>query len=141
MNLTDAQIIQQYRKCGIPLPKNLRPPADKPAVPKSRYRSKLEEAYAAELDLQIRCGLVKFWGYESIRIMIADGLTYKPDFLVQMADGTIQVRETKGFEREGDRKSFLMASVMLPCFLFRMIGRRDGEWYVRREVQGGVDLL
>lgn len=102
MNITTAEILALSAE--HPLRKALAAtlPAVKPEPerPKSRYKSKLEARYAAQLETLRAAGGIQWWAYESVKFRMADGAWYTPDFLVVMADGEIRAYECKGFWRE-----------------------------------------
>jgi hypothetical protein len=63
-----------------------------------RFASKAEAARAAELDLLVRAGVVRWWiGQPTFRLGCPENV-YRPDFLVVFATGVIQAEEVKGFE-------------------------------------------
>lgn len=75
-----------YRIVGEPAPPPavlaLEPPPA-PPVRSPRYRSKTEARYAAYLDLQQIHGQITAWAYEPVRLWLAPGLRFTPDFCVQ----------------------------------------------------------
>lgn len=65
------------------------------------YRSIKEASYARALDLQKQAGLVRDWQYEKRLPLIVDGVrvgTFVPDFWVELADGSTEIHETKGYQ-------------------------------------------
>lgn len=62
--------------------------------------NKGEASYAAVLDQRIADGHVTAWWFEFITIRLADDTHYRPDFLVMLPDGTLEIHEVKG--RKGD---------------------------------------
>lgn len=66
-----------------------------------RYHSKMEAAYAAELDLRIKAKDIKAWKRQiRIPLIVSDihVADYYIDFMVEHNDGTIEYIEVKGFE-------------------------------------------
>ncbi len=59
--------------------------------------NKTEAKYALELEGKKRLGEIQWYGFECITLKIADGVSYKPDFLVMDKDGELSVHEVKGF--------------------------------------------
>jgi len=90
-----------------------------------------EKAYAAHLDKLKESGVVLWWKFEGITFRLADGASYRPDFLVMLHDGTIEVHEVKG-HWEGDAK--LKIRVAADIFPFRFLAlqtvpkSRGGGW-------------
>lgn len=62
--------------------------------------NKGEAAYAAALDARIAAGHVVAWWFEFLTLRLADDTHYRPDFLVQLPDGTLELHEVKG--RKGE---------------------------------------
>src|SRR5687767_2706756 len=73
----------------------------KAPVVRSGYRSKVEERYAQYLDLVQKVGGIRGWKYEAVRLRLAQGVTYVPDFVVRIDDSTVVFREVKGRKAEG----------------------------------------
>ena len=90
--------------------------------------NKLEAAYAEWLELQRRAGAIEWWAFEWIRLRLADGAWFKPDFAV-MKDGKLSLHETKGHWREAARVRIRVAADRYP---FRFVAvtkdKLTGEW-------------
>jgi hypothetical protein len=93
------------------------------ALPKPRM-NQLESAYAAQLDLELRQGLILWWRFEGITLKLGDDCRYTPDFAVLAADGVLELRETKGFMRDDARVKLKVAAASFPfrCWLIRKDG-------------------
>ena len=66
-----------------------------------RYDSKLEAAYAAELDIRKRGKDIKNWERQTTLELKVNGLkicNYKIDFIIEHNDGSFEWAEIKGFE-------------------------------------------
>lgn len=103
-----------------------------PTKKRSKYRSKAESLYADKLEWDKHEGLVQWWAYEAVTLVIADAsgtrCRYTPDFAVSIGGG-ISFVEIKGFMREAARLRFLAARERYPFWNFRMIRReKNGEW-------------
>lgn len=90
------------------------------------YKSKAEERYAALLDVQRMAGEIRAWRYEAITFKLADGVRYTPDFLVTEQDGSMSLREVKGFMREAARVRLKIAVEMYPTFAWFLVWARKG---------------
>ncbi len=138
MNLTPVQIANQYRRCGMTPPEDLirgvSGAIGSPTVPAKRGMNGLERQYAEHLDLQQRLGVVTWWAFEPMRLRLADGAYYKTDFLVQLADGRLEARETKGFERPAAILRFKMAAEQHPWLTFVMLKLDKGDWIETRRL-------
>jgi hypothetical protein len=62
--------------------------------------NRLESEYAAVLTARLHAGEVAWFRYESMTFKIGPDCRYTPDFAVMLADGTIELHETKGFMQE-----------------------------------------
>jgi hypothetical protein len=93
--------------------------------------TKLERLYGEKLDRMKAAGTVTWWGFNKIRLRIADGAKaafYKPDFMVVYPDGSIGMDETKGYEHAAGILRLKIAAGAYPMFRFRLIKRVKGEW-------------
>lgn len=98
-----------------------------------RYKSDLERRYATHLQLLQLAGEVAAWRYEAIKLRLADGAWYTPDFMVEFPDGRLECHETKGFMREAARVRLRVAAEQFPCFRFLVV-RAAGKGFEVEEV-------
>lgn len=95
--------------------------------------NKTERAYADTLEWRRRAGEVVWFKFEAIKLRLADNTFYTPDFLVMLADGTLEAHEVKGHWRDDARAKIKIAAELYP---FRFIAvtpraKRDaGGWNV-----------
>jgi hypothetical protein len=89
--------------------------------------NKLEAAYAAELELRLRAQDILCWSYESVKLKLADGTWYTPDFLVVTGSGELEMHETKGFMREAARVRLNVAAALHP-FRFVLVRKAGNGW-------------
>lgn len=54
-----------------------------------------EKSYAWHLDGRKRAGEVQWWGFEVLKIRLADNTHYTVDFSVVLADGSLEFHEVK----------------------------------------------
>lgn len=104
--------------------------ADVPA--RVRGMNKLEQSYSHHLDLLKAAGEIQWHAFEPMRLRLADGASFKPDFGVVMPDDKLQFHETKGHWREAARLRIKVAAELYPFFRFIAIKRDGGNW-VREE--------
>lgn len=90
--------------------------------------NRLESDYAAVLEARRRCGEIVAWAYEVITLHLADNTSYKPDFFIVMADGTIEIHETKGYWHEDARVKTKIAAKQFPWFIFRAVQHINHKW-------------
>lgn len=107
-------------------------------IPGPRYRSKLEGAFAAKLELERRTGLLSFVAYEPLSFILpGERNRYKPDFLVAVADademGGLTFLEVKGWSRSNDRSLVKLktAAGLHPWARFVLVTYHKGEWVER----------
>lgn len=91
--------------------------------------NKLEARWAQELDFRRRAGEVACYRFESLTLKLADGCRYTPDFLVCLADGTLELHECKGFMRDDAAVKLRVCAEMYP-FRLRLVRRVKGNWVV-----------
>lgn len=91
--------------------------------------NKLEARYARHLERRRRSGEIVWWKFEPIGLRLAKRCTYNPDFLVMLADGELEVHETKGFMREDAHVKLKATAAMFP---FRVLVARwkAGDWQI-----------
>lgn len=87
-----------------------------------------EKRYADLLEIRRIAGEVRWWKYEAVSIRLAKRTFYRPDFLVQMADGSVEVHEVKGFWEDDARVKIKVAAEMFPLFTFRAMSFKKGTW-------------
>lgn len=99
------------------------------SVPTAPYRSKLEAAYANQLDAMQRAGDIKAWWYEPFSFQLSTGKRFRVDFLVQYPDGLekpLECIEVKGAWIKNRRDSITRlhwAAQRFPCFVWRLVWR------------------
>lgn len=111
--------------------KGANPPTIAPAAPAARGNSddtlgrlpagqmnKTETRYAQDLEYQKLAGEIRWYRFDCISLRLANRTHYKPDFLVQMADKSLQVHEVKGRWRDDARVKIKVAASMYPIYQF-----------------------
>lgn len=92
------------------------------------YKSKLESEYAQVLEIRRLGGDIQWWKYEPIKLRLADGAWYTPDFMYLDSGGQIHIHETKGFWREAAKVRIKVAASLYPLFRFTAVMRVKGHW-------------
>lgn len=59
-----------------------------------------ETLYAQHLDLRIKIGEIKRYWFEGINLRMAKRTWLKPDFLILMADNSLQLHDVKGAKKK-----------------------------------------
>ncbi|WP_247318903.1 DUF1064 domain-containing protein [Bradyrhizobium sp. 141] len=134
MRWSEEQLAQHLARHGVP--SNARHvdtsqppfavPPDKPSGGrlalgrlKTGEMNKTEAKYDSHLwDLR-RTGDVLWHKFEGVKLRLADNTFYTPDFAVMLADGTMEMHETKGFWEDDARVKIKVAASLYP---FRFLG-------------------
>lgn len=145
MRWTEDQHADYLRRRGIPgsppvtdtsVPPFLPPANEAGAFARGRMledgMNKIEGDYAKHLDLLKHAGDVRWWRYAPMRLRLADGSYYKPDFGVMARDFLFELHETKGHWREAARVRIKVAAGLFP-FKFIAITRAKGGGWDREE--------
>lgn len=88
-----------------------------------------ERSYAEHLEQQRRAKHIQSYAFECLKLRLADGTFYTPDFFVVAADGTLEIHETKGFMREAARVRLNVAADKYP-FRFRLVKLVSQRWEI-----------
>lgn len=114
--------------------------------PKGRRRlafgemTKLEAKYAQHLESLRIAGKVEWFKFSAIGLSLAQRTWYRPDFLVMLPDGELQIHETKGFMEDDANVKIKVVAAMFPfrVLLVRAKSKADGAGWDIREI--GVSL-
>lgn len=86
------------------------------------------EAYYAECLEQRKQGREILWfKFEGIKLRLADNTFYTPDFIILMADRSIECHEIKGFMQDDANVKIKVAASIYP-FKFVIVRKRKGGW-------------
>ena len=88
-----------------------------------------ERAYSLLLDSKVTAGNIAEWHYEALTLKLAYDTRYTPDFLVVLADGSVECHEVKGWMREDANVKIKVAAQMFP-FTFRLARWRKKTWQI-----------
>ena len=89
-----------------------------------------EKDYSRHLDMLQRAGSIISWGFEQLKLRLANNTFYTPDFLV-VCHNRILMDEVKGFWRDDARVKIKVAASAYPWMSFRAVTmKRPGvfEW-------------
>ena len=100
-----------------------------------RGMNKTERAYADYLErgrslcnMDENGQLLKFWLFEAVRLKLARGAWFKPDFML-VYDDRIEFHDVKGFMREAANVRNKVAARFFPMFKFQIVRRlKSGDW-------------
>lgn len=102
-----------------------------PMRERKRSMNKLEAAYAQHLESLKRLGQIEWWAFEPMRLKLADGTYYRPDF-ASCAGGRLTFHETKGHMREAARVRLNVAAELYPFPFFLVRKKPHGQWDIKR---------
>ena len=104
-------------------------------IPIPAAMNKLETDYAVHLTLRHRDGEIRGYVYEGVKLRLADRTWYTPDFLVWMADGSLELHEVKGgFIRDDAMVKFKCTAELFPMFRFVMVQYKKAKgWRILLE--------
>ena len=91
--------------------------------------NKLESRYALYLNGLKNVGEILWYEFEVIKLRLAKKTFYEPDFLVMMADGTLEVHEVKGFWEDDARVKIKVAADKFPM-KFKAIKLENTTWKI-----------
>jgi hypothetical protein len=98
--------------------------------PRDGKMNKMEANYAAELERRKANGGVAWYGFECIKLRLADNTYYIPDFLVMLNDGTMEIHETKGYWEDDARVKIKACADLYWMFVFRAITIKAGHYQI-----------
>lgn len=100
------------------------------AVLRPSRMNKLEAQYAQDLEAYKWRGEILWWRFEPIKIRLADGAFYTPDFgVVRSKTLMLEFHECKGFWRESARVRIKVAAESFPAkFVAVKLGKRGWEY-------------
>lgn len=120
---------ERARRLGEPVvaePKQREPKSTNPRATMTRVEMRMADL----LDMRKRQGEVQTWFFEAITLRVGtDRCTYRPDFFVLLADGSVEVIEVKGAHVFDDsRVKWKTAKLLYPCFRWRFLQWIQDEW-------------
>jgi hypothetical protein len=98
---------------------------------KTGAMNRTESAYASQLELMKRAGVVAWYRFEGVKLRLADNTFLTVDFFVMLADGTMECHEVKGYMQEDSNVKLKVAAEMYPFrfLLIRKVPR--GAWDIK----------
>jgi hypothetical protein len=89
-----------------------------------------EAAYEKVLAARTLAGEIVWYEFEAITFVLEGGVRYTPDFIVQLANGEIEVHEVKGFWTEDARVKVRIAQGRFPFRFLAIMGKKKKGQYV-----------
>ena len=81
---------------------------------KAGQMNKTEAAYAQHLEARKAVGEILWYRFEGVKLRLADNTFYSPDFVVMLADGSLECHEVKGFWQDDARVKIKVAADQYP---------------------------
>lgn len=100
--------------------------------------NKTERRYADYLEMLKVAGEIIWYGYETLKIKLADRTTYTPDFTVVTGRNHLEFHEVKGWWRDDARVKIKIAAKQIPWARFiavRAIPQKDGGGWEKEVFQ------
>lgn len=102
--------------------------------------NKTEEAYSQYLDQRKQAGEILWWAFEAIKFKLANNRHLTVDFAVMLADGQLEMHDTKGaraITQEDSKVKMQWAAQRYPFAFFLVYPRKaaDGGGYDIEEVR------
>lgn len=147
MRWSEQQLTEYLERTGAPAPQQAvdtsNPPFAVPLTAKQAMQAlgrlpvgtmnKTERSYAGRLDQMKYAGKILWYGFEAIKLRLADNTFYTPDFAVMADDGVIELHEVKGFWTDDARVKIKVAADKFPFRFMAMKPRAQkagGGWEV-----------
>jgi len=90
--------------------------------------NRTEELYSRVLQIRKLAREIHHWQFEAMALRLADRTTYTPDFFVILANGDIEMHETKGFWIQTGRVKIKVAAELHPWFRFVGVQYQKKVW-------------
>jgi len=88
-----------------------------------------ERAWADVLAARQLAGEIRWWGWEPVKLILAEKTTYTIDFLVLANDGIVEGHEIKGYARDDWAVKFKVARRLHPWVgRWVVVKRENGQW-------------
>lgn len=94
--------------------------------------NRLEARYNDQLRVRRSLGEILWFKYEGITLKLADDTRYTPDFALMLANGEMEMHETKGFFRDDAKVKIKVAAEQFPFRFFLCKWTKDGGWDIRK---------
>lgn len=130
LRLTESDLAEiQRRRSAWDKPATRPEPKRRKEVRKRREMNKWEAQFAQTLEVRKQAGELIWWAFEPIRIRLADGAFYRPDFVTVDRQGRTEIYEIKGHFREAARVRLRVAAEKLP-YPFYLVRESKGQFKV-----------
>lgn len=90
--------------------------------------NRLETSYAALLDNRKHKGEILAWWFEAVAFRVGERCFWHPDFLVMLADGTLEIHDTKGFTKDDATVKARAVAAKFPMTVYHVTYTKKGGW-------------
>jgi hypothetical protein len=94
--------------------------------------NKTEQKMADELAIELAGGTILWWAFEGITLKLAHDCRLTPDFAILHTDGSLELRDTKGFMEDDARAKIAMAADKFWLFKFTVYEPTKGGWKIKQ---------
>lgn len=94
---------------------------------KSGTMNKTESAYANYLERLKQAGVITWFRFEPASLKLAANTHYRPDFMVMLANGELEIHEVKGFWTDDAKAKTKIAAELFP-FRFLIVKASRVGW-------------
>lgn len=95
-------------------------------MPKGQM-NKTEAAWEQVLELQKKAGQIRDYGFQRLKLKLADSTFYTPDFHVVRQDGELEIQEIKGFWEDDARVKIKVTAEQYPWLHVVAISRNGAN--------------
>lgn len=98
---------------------------------KQGQMNKTEAEYELHLKQLLRDGVILWYKFEGIKFRLADGCFYSPDFAVMLANGEMEIHETKGRWEDDAKVKIKIAASLYPfkfVAIYKIPKKDGGGW-------------
>jgi hypothetical protein len=99
--------------------------------------NKTEQAYAEYLAMLVALRQIRGYEYEPEVLDLGERCTYKPDYKVELLDGSFEQVDVKGFAEEDAIIKIKWAAKQYPHYLFVIVKKKGSGWSRREFKRGG----
>ena len=102
---------------------------------KTGEMNKTEAEYARDLEALKFANRIAWYRFEGMKFRLADNTFYTPDFMVMLADSTIEAHEVKGFWSDDARVKIKVAASLYPVkfIAIQKLPKKAGGGWKREE--------
>lgn len=93
--------------------------------------NRLEASYARHLDARKAAGEVLAWWFERVAFRVGTACFWHADFLVQVADGTLEIHDCKGYARDDATVKARAVADEFPFDVYHVTHSKKDGWRLK----------